>query len=279
MTGRGAAALALAVAVLFTGCGGDDGDDAAKESDGLTTTTAPAGVTTSTTAAAPATTPTTARPGATTTTTRAPVTTSTTSAPVTPGIPFTPTGTYRYRSTGEFTSTLTGPQPRNGEVTLQVDPPSGSDQRTLRRAFSRTTEQVLRFDASGVHLVYLRLSDQGIDKAVEASPPVLALPADAAPGRRWTWRLTSTDGLTTADSSFRVLRNEPITIGGERVDAVVVEVVLSLSGDVVATLTQTVWVDMQRRLVLRQDEASQGRFGVVTFTGSTSDTLVSLTPG
>lgn len=280
MTARGVVpALTLAVAVLAAGCGGDgDGDDAAGRPDGATstttTTTVPGATTVATTAPA-ATTTTTGRPGATTTTA---ATTTTTGAPV-QGIPFTPAGTYRYASTGQFTSSLTGPQPRNGEVTLTVDPPSGTDQRTVRRAFTRTTEQVLRFDAAGVHLVYLRLDDQGINKAVEASPPVLALPTDAAPGRTWTWRLRSTDGLTTADSSFRALRTEPVSVAGQRVPALVVEAVLSLSGDIAATLTQTLWIDLDRRLVLRQDEASQGRFGVITFSGTTSDTLVSLAPG
>lgn len=279
MSARGAA-LALAVTVAAAGCGGGGGDEAARESEGATTTTttAPAGSTATTAAPASTTTPTTDRPRGSTTTT-APAATSTTAAPATPGVSFTPPGTYRYAATGQFTSTLTGPQPRDGEVTLVVDPPSGSDQRTVRRAFTRTTEQVLRFDARGANLVYLRLRDQGIDKAVEASPPVLALPADAAPGRTWTWRLTSTDGLTTADSTFRAIRSETIAVGGERVPALVVEAALNLSGDVVASLTQTLWVDLGRRLVLRQDEASQGRFGVVTFSGTTSETLVSMAPG
>ena len=278
---RRGAALALASVLLVAACGGgDDGDDAAKESDGATTTTSTtaAASTVPSTGPAATTTPTTTARGGTTTTTAAPATT-TTAAPPAPGLPFTTPGTYRYASTGDFTSTLTGPQSRNGETTLTVDPPSGSDQRSVRRAFSRTTEQVLRLDAAGAHLVSLRLSDQGVDKEVQASPPVLALPADAAPGRTWTWRLTSTDGLTSVDSTFRALRTETLTIAGQRVPALVVEVVLSLSGDIVSTLTQTTWVSLERRLVVRQDETSDGRFGLVTFSGKTSETLVSPAPG
>jgi hypothetical protein len=280
---RRGAAVVVASLLLAAACGGDDGDDSAREPDGATTTT----TTTTTTAAVPTvassgpaatTTPTTSARGGPTTSTALPATT-TTAAPSPPGLPFTTPGTYRYASAGQFTSTLTGPQSRNGETTLTVDPPSGSDQRSVRRAFSRTTEQVLRLDAGGAHLVYLRLTDQGIDKEVRASPPVLALPAYAAPGRTWTWRLTSTDGLTSVDSTFRALRSEVLAVGDQRVPALVVEVVLSLSGDIVSTLTQTTWVSLERRLLLRQDEASDGRFGVVRFSGSTSETLLALTPG
>jgi hypothetical protein len=277
---RRGAALVLASAVLVAACGGgDDGDDAARESEGATTTTSTTAVASTVASTAPSatTTPTTTARGATTTSTAAAATTTT--APPAPGLPFTTPGTYRYASTGDFTSTLTGPQTRNGETTLTVDPPFGSDQRSVRRAFSRTTEQVLRLDAGGAHLVSLRLSDQGVDKQVQATPPVLALPADAAPGRTWTWRLTSTDGLTSVDSTFRALRTETLTVGGQRVEALVVEVVLSLSGDIVSTLTQTTWVSIERRLVVRQDETSDGRFGVVSFSGKTSETLVSLAPG
>ena len=277
--GRGAA-LALASVLVVAACGGgDDGDDVTKESDGATTTTSTTAAASTVPSTGPetTTTPTTTARGATTTSTAAPTTTTT--APPAPGLPFTTPGNYRYASTGEFTSTLTGPQPRNGETTLTVDPPSGSDQRSVRRAFSRTTEQVLRLDAGGAHLVSLRLSDQGVDKEVQASPPVLALPADAAPGRTWTWRLTSTDGLTSVDSTFRAVRTETLTVGGQRVQALVVEVVLSLSGDIVSTLTQTTWISLERRLVVRHDETSDGRFGVVSFSGKTSETLVSLAPG
>lgn len=278
---RRGAAVAVASLLVAAACGGgDDGGDSAREPDGATATTSTTAAVPTVPSSGPAatTTPTTTARGGTSTSTALPATT-TTAAPSPPGLPFTAPGTYRYVSAGQFTSTLTGPQSRNGETTLTVDPPSGPDQRSVRRAFSRTTEQVVRIDAGGAHLVYLRLSDQGIDKEVRASPPVLTLPADAAPGRTWTWRLTSTDGLTSVDSTFRALRSEVLTVGDQRVPALVVEVVLSLSGDIVSTLTQTTWISLERRLLLRQDEASDGRFGVVRFSGSTSETLVALTPG
>lgn len=280
-----AAVLALVLAVAASACGGGDGDDTAPGPDAVTTPTAAAGGSTATTVAATGTTAAATTTTTTTTITARPVgattrpTAATTTAPPAPGLPFTAPGTYRYASTGQLTSSVGGPQSRDGETTLTVDPPSGADQRSVRRAFTRTTEQVLRLDAGGAHLAYFRLTDQGLDKAVRASPPVLALPADAAPGRTWTWRLTSTDGQTSVDSTFRAVRAETVAVGGEAVPVLVVEVVLSLSGDLVATLTQTVWISLERRLVVRQDESSSGRYGVVTFSGRTSETLTSLTSG
>ena len=273
------ARVALAVVALGAACG-DGGSDAERESAGATTTTsvattaAPSG---EPSASAP---PTSARgvaPSGSTTT--AATTTSTTARPAAPaGAAFTPPGSYRYATTGQFTSSLTGSQPRNGTATLTVDPPSGADQRSVRRAFGRTTEQVLRLEAGGAYLVSLHLTDTGVDKEVRPTPPALALPADAAPGRTWAWRATSTDGLTTVDSAFRAVRTEDVVVGGKGVPALVVEVVLTFTGDVVSTSRQTVWVSGRDRLIVRQDESTDGRLGIVTFSSTSSDTLVSLTP-
>lgn len=242
-----AARAALAVLVLGGACG-DGGSDAERESAGATTTMSAVTITTTARQAAPA------------------------------GAAFTPPGTYRYATTGQFTSSLTGPQPRNGTATLTVEPPLGADQRSVRRAFGRTTEQVVRLEAGGAYLVSLHLTDTGVDKEVRPTPPALALPADVAPGRTWAWRATSTDGRTTVDSAFRAVRTEDVAVGGKRVPALVVEVVLTFSGDVVSTSRQTVWLSGRDRLIVRQDESTDGRFGLVTFSSTSSGTLVSLTP-
>jgi len=195
-----------------------------------------------------------------------------------PGLTFTTPGTYRYATTGRFSTSLTGTQERNGEAVLTVDPPSGTDQRSVRSGFGRTTEQVLRLSGNDALLVSLHLVDQGLDKEVRPSPPALALPGDAAPGRSWSWRAVSTDGRTTVDSAFRVLRTEDVTVGAERVPALVVEVALTLTGDVMSTSKQTLWVSTARRLVVRQDDSTSGTLGLVSFSGTSSDVLVSLTP-
>jgi len=274
--------MALTVAVAATGacCGGDD-DDAGRASTGATTTTT-AGSTAeasgATTTAAPSTT---AGGRSAATTTASTVATTTTAAGAVPaaGLAFTPPGTYRYTTSGTFTTALTGTEQRNGEAVLTVDPPSGTDQRSVRTAFGRTTEQVLRLAGGDALLVSLHLADQGVDKEVRPSPPGLALPGDAAPGRSWSWRALSTDGRTTVESAFRVVRAEDVTVGAERVPALVLEVVLTLTGDVASTSKQTLWVSTARRLVVRQDDATQGTLGLVTFSGTSSDVLVSLTPG
>lgn len=279
-TRRFGPAAAGVLALLAAGCGGG-GEQAA-------TTTSITAATTSTTAATAAPVATTAPTGPSTTATTRPhratvvppvTTVPTTRAAAAAGGAFTPPGTYRYRSTGTFTSTLTGTQDRTGEATLTVDPPAGTDQRSVRQGLGRTTEQVLRVDAAGASLVSLHLVDTGVDKQVRPSPPALALPAGVAPGRTWSWRATSTDGLTTVDSSFRAVRTEEVVVGDDRVAALVVDVTLTFSGDVASTSHQTMWVDTARRLVVRQDESTQGRFGLVTFSSRTSDTLLALAPG
>lgn len=276
-------AWAFAVAAVLAGaCGGGD-NDAERASPRATTSTTSTTSTAAATAAPGASTTAAGGAGSTTSTTaRAAVATTTTAAVrVAPaaGLTFTPPGRYRYATTGRFTTALTGTQERTGEALLVVDAPSGTDQRSVRTGFGRSTEQVLRLAGGDAFLVSLHLMDQGIDKEVRPSPPGLALPGDAAPGRTWSWRAVSTDAKTTVDSSFKVLRTEDVAVGPERVPALVVEVVLTLAGDVVSTSRQTLWVSTRDRLVVRQDDSTQGAFGLITFSSTSSDTLVSLTPG
>ena len=285
--GRRLGALAVAVLALAGACGGDDKDTEQTSSSGASTTTTVATTASTATTTSPApSTSTTAKPGrpsstsasSTATTTKTTTTTTTqATAPTVPG--FTPPGTYRYAITGSFTSTLTGTQPRDGESTLVVDPPSGTDQHSVKRSLTRTTDQVLRLQGGDALLVSLRLIYEGIDKEVRPSPPGLALPGDAGPGSHWSWRAVSTDTRTTVDSSFRVLRTEDVTVGPDRVEALVVELVLTITGDIVSTSRQMLWISTRQRLVVRQDDTTQGTFGAIAFSGATSETLQSLTPG
>ena len=283
--GRRLGALAVAVLALAGACGGDDKDTERTSSSGTgtTTTVATTASTGTTTSPAPSMS-TTAKPGrpsstaVSSTTTKTAITTTTQpTAPTAPG--FTPAGTYRYAMTGSFTSTLTGTQPRDGESTLVVDPPSGTDQHSVKRSLTRTTDQVLRLQGGDALLVSLRIVYEGIDKEVRPSPPGLALPGDAGPGSHWSWRAVSTDTKTTVDSSFRVLRTEDVTVGPDRVEALLVELVLTITGDIVSTSRQMLWISTRQRLVVRQDDTTQGTFGAISFSGATSETLQSLTPG
>lgn len=281
MVGR-LAAVILVGAVLLASCGDDDDggragvDAGAGSSTTSSSTAAPEETSSSTPSTVAGSSP--SAPSRTSSTTAGTTTTTGRGAPA-PGLTFTAPGTYRYTTTGSFTTALTGTQPRNGEATLVVDPPSGTDQHSVRRAFGRVTDQVLRLEAGGAYLVSLRLTDSGIDKEVRPSPPGLALPADAAPGRTWSWQATSTDGATEVQSTFRAVRTEPVAVGGQQVPALVVEVTLSLTGDVTVTSTQTLWVAVDKRMIVRQDDNTQGRAGLITFSSTASDVLVSLTPG
>ncbi len=285
-------AAAVAALVLGGACGGGGGGgDRQRALAAATSTTSSTALAASVTAA-PATaaaaspptiagrTPRTTAPAraATTSSTPSPSTTAARSAPA-PGLTFATPGTYRYATTGSFTSTLTGTQSRTGQKTLTVDPPSGSDQHSVLGGLGQTTDQVLRLDGGSAYLVSLHLTDTGVDKEVRPSPPALAVPGDAAPGRTWSWRAMSTDGKTVVDSSFTAVRTEDVSVGAERVPALVVEVVLALSGDIMSTSRQTLWLSAGHRIVLRQDESTNGRFGLFTFSSTSTDSLLSLTPG
>ena len=285
--------LGLAALVLAGACGGDDGPS--ERASDRTTAPSTASTASTTTSAAPG------SPGATTappaggggatsgagTGTTAPsrAAATTTTAATAPagqagGQVLPAPGTYRYDSTGRFTSATLGiSQPRDGEVVLTVEPPAGADQRSVRQGAGRTTEQVLRVQGGDVLLVSLRLVDQGITKEVRPSPPALALPAGASPGRTWSWRARSTDGQTEVSSEFRAVRVEDVAVGADRVSALVVEVRLTTTGDLELTSTQTMWVSQRHGLVVRQDDATQGTLGGIAFTSTASDRLRSLLPG
>ena len=283
---RAAPALVRVVAVLALAAGcGDDGpdDDSARASEDRTTTTeSPSTAASSTTAAQPAgSAPSTTTPRSTVAQTATSTTTTTAAggpAQASGAAAFPRPGTYRYTTTGTFVASLGLPQSRNGEATLVVDPASGTDQHSVKTAPGRGTDQVLRLDGGNVYLVSLRLTESGVTKEFRPQPPGLALPAGASPGRTWSWQATSTDGQTQVSSSFRAVRTETVTVGGAQVEALVVEVSLTTTGDVTLTSTQTAWTVPRLGLIVRQDDATQGKLGVITFNSSSSDRLVALDP-
>jgi hypothetical protein len=90
--------------------------------------------------------------------------------------------------------------------------------------------------------------------------------------------MTSTDGRTTADADMRVARTENLDVGGERVPVFVVEVVVTIGGDVVSTSRRTLWVSDRYRLVIQQQDVSDGHFGSVTFHSESMEKLLSTRP-
>ncbi|MGH9179604.1 MAG: hypothetical protein ACRD0N_13745 [Acidimicrobiales bacterium] len=277
---RAALAGLLAALVVGAGCGDGPDDESSRASEDTTTTTTTSAAAIPTTTAQPAgsSTSSTATPRSTVAQATTTTTAAAGSAQASGAATFPRPGTYRYTSTGTFTASIGLPQTRNGEATLTVDPANGTDQHSVKAAPGRSTDQVLRLDGGNVHLVSLRLTESGFTKEFRPQPPGLALPAGAAPGRTWSWQASSTDGQTQVSSSFRAVRTETVTVGTAQVEALVVEVALSTAGDIALTSTQTMWAVPRLGLIVRQDDATQGRLGAITFTSNASDRLISLDP-
>ncbi|HUP69243.1 MAG TPA: hypothetical protein VM142_05445 [Acidimicrobiales bacterium] len=272
------------VAVLAACSGGSDDTAQTTRPDRSSTTTTPAASSSSTTsvptggAAAPEATSTTtaaragapSQRGATKPTTSPPdgIATATT----------TPPGRYRYASTGTFSAGVTGEQRRSGESILTVDPPAGADQHSLRQGDNRSSEQILRFQPDGTYIVMLKITDQGLTKEFRPATPVLAFPYSAPVGRTWSWRMTSTDGKTTVETSFRIERTEAVPVGSQSVPAVVVQATVVTTGDLTSRGTQTLWVAESRRLVVREQSATEGTFGAFSFRSTAEERLLQLDP-
>lgn len=284
-------ALAAAVTTLV-GCGGDGGGREKESS--ATTSSRP---TTSSTATVPATTTTAAEPGGgtaptvrggggsagragpTTPSTKAAGSAGATGAPSASGTAAARPGRYRYASTGTFSTGVGAEeQQRTGESILTVDPPAGADQHSLRQGEARSTEQVLRYQADGIYIVMLKVTEQGLVKEFRPSPPVLAFPFGAPVGHTWSWRVVSTDGRTTVDANFRVERTESVQVGPDTVPTVVVQATLVTSGDLISRGTQTLWVAEKQRLTVREQSVTDGTFGAFRFRSTAEERLFSLTP-
>lgn len=284
---RALSAAVTAALVLLASCGGDGESDG----DGTPETTRPATASTtaadggsalsagsSSTTAAPAGGTRSTKPGSGTTTATSGRPAGAKDAAPAPANVTTRPGRYRYASTGTFSAGATGEQRRSGESILTVDPPVGADQHSLRQGDNRSTEQIVRFQPDGTYLVMLKVTDQGVTKEFRPAEPVLALPDGAAPGRTWSWRMISTDAKTTVDTSFRIERTEAVPVGVESVPTVVVQATVLTTGDLNSRGTQTLWVAESRRLVVREQSATEGSFGAFSFRSTAEERLLHLDP-
>ena len=278
--GRRLIALLVVVASVTAACGGGDKKDDGPAKGGETTdSTMASGDTTTTTAVggdggAPV-------PGGATGG----------SAPATAGAPGSPTttakagtapagtrtaapGRYTYRRTGTRT-VGGGDSSLDGEGTLTVDPANGNEQHSRTEYVDSSTEQTVRHRAGGIDLLFLKITFSSFTYEFRPSPPVLFAPDPPAVGATWSWRMTSTDGSVTVDGSFKVLRNETVTIGGEPVATAVVEGNLRFSGALTGTSKQTLWGSDRYRLIVRTEEAAD--FGFARW--RSNSVLVSTKPG
>lgn len=191
---------------------------------------------------------------------------------------FAAPGKYTYNRTGKQTTSAFPEQSLDGQVTMQMDPPANSEQHETTTASEGTSEQTLRLLTEGAYFVDLKQSTSGFNKEFKPDPPVLAFPASATVGRTWSWTITSTDGQTTLNGSFRIDRNETLTIGGEQVQTVVLVGVLKASGDIDFTSNTTNWVAPSKGLVVRTDTTTDGTIRGVTFHQQSSQVLASTKP-
>lgn len=192
-------------------------------------------------------------------------------------------GRYSYVTTGTQTSSQNpDPQPINANYTFTVDPARGTDQRYVKTGQGTEVEQVLRLVDDGSYLVYLRQENEGFLKEYRPQPPVLSVPDPAPVGKSWGWKIVTTDKKTTIEASFQVARTEDVTVNGETVPTVVIKATISTKGDVVSTIKRTTWVSDQRRLVVREDDVTDGSFSDpdvnLTFHTETSQRLQSINP-
>jgi hypothetical protein len=266
--------LVVVALVLGGACGGSGGETAANRlttsSIGPDSTNAPPGSETTTSAAPGGATPTIVRgrtgtvptPGQTTAPTPAP-------PPAQPDVKFTAPGKYAYRVTG----TESG-QRVDRTAELVVDPPNGADQRHSQQTQEGRSDTIFRHQPDGIYVVSIVVTQGFIQKEFRPNPPALTLPQPASLGRTWSWTASSTDRRTTLHSSFKILRTENQTIGGEVVPTVVVELTTTTSGDVQSTAENTLWISENYRLIVRVDENERSQVGQ----SQTSSVLISTKP-
>jgi hypothetical protein len=188
-------------------------------------------------------------------------------------------GTYTYARTGTSHDSLRGDRSLTGNTSLKVDPVANSEQHSAQSSpDGSSSDQTVRFLTEGAYFTDLKQSTGGFAKEFQPNPPVLALPAQASIGRTWSWTVTSTDGKTTLNASFKVERNETLTIGGQSTPTVVLTVTLKASGDVTLDSTATDWVSLAKGLIVRTDSTSSGSIGTITFNSQSSSVLQSTKP-
>jgi hypothetical protein len=187
-------------------------------------------------------------------------------------------GAYTYSASGKVTFGATS-QDASGTQTLTISPPLGDRQRsTLHSDDTGDTVQELVVRDSGSYAASLTLTSPAFTKEFRPATPFLLLPDPATPGRSWTWTTTSTDGATHATASNQLLRKESLTIGGSRVDTVVLQTHLVLSGDISYDTQLTVWWAPAYRLPVKTHGVGKGSYSGVPFRTDITAVLRSVRP-
>jgi hypothetical protein len=182
-----------------------------------------------------------------------------TSPPASPtGLQPTAPGKYQYTISGfRRGGTPATTQPLNDSAELTVDAPTGADQHSNmvdKQSAQASQEETLRYQADGIYLVDLKVGGGAIE--FKPSPPALQYAEPATIGKAWEWTVKSTDGGTTVNTKFKVLRDENLMVGSESVAATVLDVVITTSGTFVSTTHSTIWISEKYRMILRTDSVS-----------------------
>jgi hypothetical protein len=174
-------------------------------------------------------------------------------------------GHYSYQMSGQ-----TDP------VVITIEDISNTDQRTTTPPVGPTGEQVqvLRYASDRVDLMSLQMKGA---YAKTFNGPVLFVPVPYTVGASWAWDLTSTDNLTHIHQSSRIDRTETLVIGGQQLEAFVVETDITISGDLNATGHVTSWASAPYKLSVRTHSLLHVTTPV-TFDSDTTSELLHLQP-
>jgi hypothetical protein len=197
-------------------------------------------------------------------------------------------GTYRYDTSGVSTFALTS-VPYPSVSTLAVSTSSGSQQRWTRDlrdagGSGPISEFALDFRPDGIYLDDLTLTNsfQGMVNVQNLRPtsPPLLVPAAGGPGAHSEFDLQAGDG-GVAHATVDVTGQEPVVVGGQSVDTLVVRTVITLpSGDVSGRVELTGWFAPSARVWAKEhfvaDASAAG--GLFTFHSQYDATAQSLSP-
>jgi hypothetical protein len=192
-------------------------------------------------------------------------------------------GSYTYDLKGKAAGPDGRSQDVSGSSTLTVEAAVGNKQRSSMSSDQGKTEQDL-VHSSGTKIARLKVTSPLMNIEFRPASPVLAVPQPAPVGRTWSWTMKSTDGKTKADFRGKILGTETVTIGGVRVDTVVFESTLTLSGNINGapyTYTQKSRSNYDAKRLLRVKERSQLTVtysGAPAGSGDTTSTLRSVNP-
>jgi hypothetical protein len=184
-------------------------------------------------------------------------------------------GTYTYDTSGTVTAGTK--RDASGTATLTVDAPSGGSQHSLLGDDQGRTEQTIAVRSSGTFLLKLVITNAAFDKTFEPTNALL-LPEPATVGRSYSWKVTSTDGKTTAAVTARIAGHETLTIGGASTPTTIVDSTLRLTGDITYTAQSRIWFDPAHRLQVKEHTQGQGQFGAATFSTDITSVLRSTKP-